>query len=202
MAQQINLFNPQFRTLPKLFGAKLLALVCGLIIVLALLAWFGGRYQQQHARAQLQDLQASHAKLSAAASQLMSTSNMQLATAMANNLSRVSNVAETRQQLLAHMQSQASSQPFSHYFDGFSQAHVEGVWLTGFSVHDEQLSIDGRALSAAQVPAYIRSLNEQRVFIGRRFAGLQLGTATDTGENQPGGVRFALRNTDKSDAKP
>lgn len=62
---------------------------------------------------------------------------------------------------------------------GFSRQIVEGVWLTGFTVGPGNFEIRGRLIEPSLLPAYIRRLNGEQAFRGRRFAALDMRAADD-----------------------
>lgn len=65
---------------------------------------------------------------------------------------------------------------FSEQMRAFSRRAMDGVWLTGFGMAagGAELEISGRALDAELLPAYIRRLNDERVFQGKSFAALHI----------------------------
>lgn len=69
-----------------------------------------------------------------------------------------------------------TSEGFSGYLRAFARQTVSGVWLTGLSISagGEQMRIQGSALNAELVPAYIRRLTEEKAMRGREFATLQM----------------------------
>jgi hypothetical protein len=62
---------------------------------------------------------------------------------------------------------------------GFSRQFVDGVWLTGFVVGPGNFEIRGRLLEPSLLPAYIRRLNAEPAFRGRRFAALDMHAASE-----------------------
>lgn len=57
-----------------------------------------------------------------------------------------------------------------------SRASVDGMWLTGLAIQDEgrNLEIRGRVLDQSLLPAYLRRLESEPAFRGRRFAALEM----------------------------
>lgn len=57
-----------------------------------------------------------------------------------------------------------------------ARANVEGMWLTGLTVADggRDLEIRGRVLDQLLLPAYLRRLEGEPAFRGRRFAALEM----------------------------
>lgn len=67
-----------------------------------------------------------------------------------------------------------SQSGFSRFLYGFGQQVTDGVWLVGFAVKGEEVEIRGRLTDPGRLPVYIRKLNAEPVFQGRRFAALDM----------------------------
>lgn len=80
---------------------------------------------------------------------------------------------------LAEMTTQQGSAGVAEVMRGFSRQIAEGVWLTGFTVGPDNFEIRGRLLDSSQLPAYIRRLNAESAFRGRRFAALDMHAAAE-----------------------
>lgn len=84
---------------------------------------------------------------------------------------------------------------FAAKLKAFARTPVDGVWLTQIRIDHTagSLSVEGRALDAAQVPAWISGLRRDPLLAQVTFAALEL-RATD--ERAPGaaGVQFRLRS--------
>lgn len=63
---------------------------------------------------------------------------------------------------------------FVPYLRGFSQQAMEGVWLTDFAMGPSEFVIRGRLTDPALLPRYIKRLNGEKAFQGRRFAALEM----------------------------
>ena len=64
---------------------------------------------------------------------------------------------------------------FSVFLAGLSRQVSAGVWLTGFAIREEgDLEISGRLIDPSLLPGYIRKLNNETAFQGRRFAALDM----------------------------
>jgi hypothetical protein len=62
------------------------------------------------------------------------------------------------------------------YLRGLARQSVGGLWLTGFSASPDgsRMEIRGRTLDPALLPEYIRRLNAEPAFRGRRFAAVNV----------------------------
>ena len=72
---------------------------------------------------------------------------------------------------------------FGQYLSGLARQRVEGVWLTKVAVHASSgdMVLEGRALSAERVPAYLGQLRRDTVFAGRSRRRAQDHRTRDTG---------------------
>ena len=66
---------------------------------------------------------------------------------------------------------------YAGYFRALAQARVEGVWLTGVDIAGagNDFGLQGRALHASLLPAYITRLGQQEILKGKSFASLDIG---------------------------
>jgi hypothetical protein len=75
----------------------------------------------------------------------------------------------------------------------FSRQILNGVWLTGFSIHGagSEIGLQGRAMQPELVPAYISRLKREPVMQGKSFATLemQLPLADQAGKGDPATAR-------------
>jgi hypothetical protein len=65
---------------------------------------------------------------------------------------------------------------FTPHLRAFSRVAIDGVWLTGIQIDRTRgaLALDGRALDAARVPAYLASLQREPLFNGLVFAAIEV----------------------------
>lgn len=68
---------------------------------------------------------------------------------------------------------------FSHFMQGLSSSHVEGLWLTRVRADGTNLILDGRSLSEDLVPRWIHQLSTRPEFSGRKFGVLELLRSQD-----------------------
>jgi Tfp pilus assembly protein PilN len=64
----------------------------------------------------------------------------------------------------------------------FGHTATEGVWLTGLSLDSRRgsLVVEGRALDASRVPAYLQSLKADPYFAGTTFSAIELTAGIPT----------------------
>jgi hypothetical protein len=64
----------------------------------------------------------------------------------------------------------------SDYFRAFARQSLEGLWLTGFSIHDAgaDIVVQGRTLEADLVPIYLQGLRRENALRGHGFAAVSV----------------------------
>ncbi len=200
MSQQINLVNPLLLKKRYAFGLREMGLGLGLIVAGAL-AWGGylnyqagmletlaTRQEARQAKAQ-QELD----RLNAAASRPASALLSERAKAMQAQVAQ-------REALLASLERtlDTTSAGFAAPMRALAHGSVEGVWLNGFTLAPDYVKLEGSALQAGLLTAYIDRLGKQAPFAGMRFSGMEAELAQPAGESkdaaggQAGHIDFAL----------
>ncbi|WP_425254297.1 MSHA biogenesis protein MshA [Janthinobacterium sp. NFX145] len=183
MSQQINLFNPQFELKKHHMSARTAGLGLG---GLALVLLAAGVLAQQA----MASLEQREAGVKAALAQGEAKRDQILRDfpprkkdpALAQELAAV----EAQRQLLQDASGVLASGKlgntlgyagYAGYFRELAQARVEGVWLTGVGITGagNDFGLQGRALHASLLPAYITRLGQQEVLKGKSFASLDIG---------------------------
>ena len=212
MSQQINLFNPQFELKQHHMSARTASLALG---GLALLLLAVGVLAQQA----MAGLEQREAGVKAALAQGEAKRDQTLREfpprkkdpALAQELAAV----EAQRQLLQDASNVLASGKlgntlgYAGYFRALAQARVEGVWLTGVEIAGagNDFGLQGRALHASLLPAYIMRLGQQEVLKGKTFAGLDIGqpeqpaVAEGKAPGQPY-VAFSLQSADRAVTPP
>ncbi|MBB5609542.1 MULTISPECIES: PilN domain-containing protein [unclassified Janthinobacterium] len=180
MSQQINLFNPKFERQKHQISARTATQCLGLLLVgLAALSLYGQRkvaeleHQESAVKADLAQREARRDKA------LRDFPPRHKDPEVAQQLA----AAEAQQKLLQDATGilgrgeLGNAQGYASYFRALAQARVEGVWLTGLHIAGagNDISLEGRALHASLLPAYISRLGQQDVFKGKTFASLDIG---------------------------
>jgi hypothetical protein len=200
VSQQINLFNPIFLKQKKVLGALAMAQALGALLAGALVVTLYARanvatLQQQadSGRAQLAEREKRLARVKAefaprARSPALEAQLVQ-AQSRLQGLREVSGVIE-RGEL-------GNTNGFAAYFKALARQHQSGVWLTGVTIGaaGNELGMQGRALDAALVPAYLGRLAHEQVMRGKDFASLKISQASareGSTEPPPQYVEFSL----------
>lgn len=182
MSQQINLFNPAFEKQKQVLAAATMAQ--GLLLILLMgvgLAWYGARQVAMLERAAAQS-KAQLAVREARRTKVLANYPVRAKDpAIGHALAQAE--AERSALLAAQKALQGGSlgntQGYSAYFRAFANRKVDGLWLTGASIvgADSQIGLQGRALQAALVPAYINALGKDPVLRGKTFARLDIAAS-------------------------
>ncbi|QBE66660.1 PilN domain-containing protein [Pseudoduganella lutea] len=206
MSQQINLFNPAFRTTRKQFTAQLLATLLGAIVVtICIAAVIGHRGVAKLERsvasgkALLDQQQAAQAETIAGLAPRQKDPGLDAQ--LVQMQAEIASLREADSILRAGQIGNHAG--YAGYFRAFAQQTVPGVWLTGLRIagagHD--IEVRGRALQAAAIPGYIAQLQDRPAFRGKTFAALSIappaapdvppaGTPVGTPGEPPASPRF------------
>ncbi|HJW26239.1 MAG TPA: PilN domain-containing protein [Rhodocyclaceae bacterium] len=190
MSQQINLLLAELRprrdwlAFPIVAGVALMGLV--ILSGLAVL----GRYQVQT----LEAAQArSETEVKALQQQVQNLGQVLAGRrgnpALQSEIDRLRDLLQQQDAALAVVESGKTDSGGGHasLMRGFARQVTEGVWLTGFSFSGHDAEIRGRLADPALLPLYIRRLNAEEAFQGRRFSALDMkdGSAAKAPEGAP-----------------
>lgn len=176
MSQDINLLNPALRPKRDLlcFRNVAAATVVALLLVVvgaAVAQWRlaeGVREQAAVAGQLAQARQATQSMQSALAGR-KSDASLDKALERAE-----AEVAQRRESLALARGLAAAPGGVAEAMLGFSRQRLEGLWLTGFGIGPGGFDLRGRVLDPLLLPVYIRRLNGEPAFRGRRFAALDM----------------------------
>lgn len=177
MSQQINLFNPIFLQQKKIFAARKMAQALGVLAlggcIIAGTAWYSvGKLRREVAEVTLQAAK-NQARLIAAASEFAPrkpndglTLEAGDAEAQLASLRRVAQIIQKGDL--------GDTRGYAETFRALGRQHQDGLWLTGLTIAGAEMSLQGRALDAALVPAYMVRLTHEPVLQGKSFGNLQI----------------------------
>ena len=178
MTQQVNLYQDQFRPVRDPIGAsRLLGIVFASLLLLAS-AWGWSSWRLADARA---DAARVHGTLEARRAELAeatrAASVRRIDPALAQELARAEALHGVRTELMTLLESGVLGTPggFSGQMRALARQSADGLWLTGFDLSAGQVALQGRALSAELVPAYLRRLGREKSMEGIAFNGLRIG---------------------------
>ena len=199
MSQQINLYNPLFLKQEKHFSARTMAQALG-VVALAIVAVFGaGVFQTRSAerlaaqyRQQLTHEQARVVALTRDASGAVRSK------ALESEVAQLEAQIKLRQQTMQALNGGelGNTAGFSEFFAALGREALSGVWLTRVRIDDagNGLVVEGRALRAELLPAYLKALSRESMMRGRRVTEMKVSASTtEAGQNAPGRfVEFSL----------
>jgi cell division protein FtsL len=175
--QQINLYNPAFKTQRSLLSLR--GACAGWLAVAAMLFAFAG-YQkislywvQQEERDLGQKLASAQAEAQRLGKEVGSRRHD---ARIEEEVSRLEQEVKGRHEVMdvLHAGGLGDTRGFSDYLKAFARQSFDGVWLTGLSIatSGKDVAVEGRALHAAYVPGYLKRLNGESAMQGHPFSDL------------------------------
>lgn len=178
MSQQINLYHDRFRPVIDPIGAtRLVGLVFASLVVLgATWSWSSWRLSESLAEASRMRgvLEARRTEL---ADLTRSVGARRADPRLEEALARAEALHSARTELMALLDSGAlgAVEGFSGQMRALARQSATGLWLTGFDLSPGRVELQGGALSAELVPAYLRRLAGEKAMEGISFNGLRIG---------------------------
>ena len=178
MSQQINLFNPVFRKKGFSFtSATAMLYGVGIAVALAALVAVYEDHQLRAVQTQAQAVNQTHKEITTRQDKLAAELTKQKPNARIEaEVAAFDAQLQGRQEIIETLKSGAvgNTDGFSDYMRAFSRQNINGLWLTGFDIAGNDLSIQGRTLSADLVASYLKQLNQEKSLQGRQFATLRI----------------------------
>jgi Tfp pilus assembly protein PilN len=174
MSQQINLYNPALAPKVELFSGQFVLLGLAVIFGLSVLGWALVAYDLSRMvvreRAQAAQLLKVQGEVTSLAQQVAARKpSAQLETELANLDASLG--ARNAVMIMLDSGALGDTRGVSAYFRAFANQSTQGLWLTGFSIvgAGNDIEIQGRALDADLVPAYLRKLRREDLLRGHGF---------------------------------
>jgi len=197
VSQQINLYNPAFEKKKNPFAARSMAQALGLVIAaLAVVCAYALIQTRSAERTALQldeQLKAQRDQLAGLSQLPLRTPSKALEAEVAKLEAEV-NARQTSLQALATGEL-GNTAGFSEFFAALGRQAVPGVWLTSVTIRESgnELLVQGRALRADLMPAFLRGLSKEPVMRGRRVTELKLTARSgEKGREDGGHIEFSL----------
>ena len=192
MQQQINFYRSEFKAKKKDFGSGAMLAVCGVIIA-SMIAAFG--YVTYELAAIKVELNAVNNQEQAAIQRL---ENFQPGGGGAagdktweQQLEEAKRLLRDQQLMLSMVRDSAwgDIDGFSRHLTSLARQNTDGLWLSyiRLSALGDNTQLEGQALRAELVPAYLQSLAVEEPFAAQRFNQFQI----DRPEDEDGGAKQA-----------
>lgn len=180
MSQQINLFNPVFMRQRHSFGARGMGLALGVMLLgtIALVVFAQLQLAPLRENAVQRDaaLKARQARLEAVKLEFAPRASDPV---LKSDLQAKEVRLKSLQQAMSMLRQGEGEggQGFAQYFRALARQSVQGLWLTEVGIEGEphEISLQGRVLQAALLPAYLSRLAEEPVLRGKTFQTLDMG---------------------------
>jgi hypothetical protein len=184
MRQQINFYNAEFSTGPQIFGAATLLIGCGVILLAMALSYVFALRQQSSITSELQIVRNQE---KAAIERLQNLRPTITAVGGDQNwserLEEATRSLREKQLVLSLVQGSTlgATQGFSGHLISLARRDTDALWLTHIRLSGlgDKTQLEGKALRAELVPAYLQSLAEEPPFATQRFHQLQIEGSED-----------------------
>lgn len=179
MRQQVNLYQPIFRTQQKIFSSKTMLQGAAMVIVGLALFYVYALLQTQNFQRQLQQMEKQRnediqriAELSKLYPEPKKDPSLeQKLQGLQKDLNDKKQVVEVLSD-----RSMGNREGFSPHLEGLARQRMPQIWLTQVSIRKggEHLSLRGSSYQQEQVPQFIQRLNQETSYTGLEFAVFQM----------------------------
>jgi hypothetical protein len=203
MQQQINFYQDRFRFARKIFGAKTLLIGSGVIMLAMLVTYVFALNKLSNVSSQLQIVSGQE---KAAVERLQNLRPTIAGVSGEKNLSErledATHLLREKELVLSLVRGSTlgDARGFSRYLRSLANRDTDGLWLTHISLSGlgDKTQLQGQALRAELVPAYLQSLAEEPPFAEQRFHQFQIdGPEEPTGRT----VTFSMTSDTELFAK-
>ena len=196
MQQQINLYQAGFRRATQNFGATTLVRASGIIMLAMLLTYGIAVYKLSSVDAELQIVSDQDSAFVQHLQKLQATiADLEVKMSGAERLDDAMRLLDEKQLILSLVQSSTlgDSEGFSRYLTSLARQDTDGLLLTqiNLSAFGDRTRLEGQALRADLVPAYLQGLASEPPFAHQKFHHFQINGAD---EPSSGIVSFSLNS--------
>ncbi len=186
MQQQINFYRSEYRTTHQKFSSGMLLATCGAIVIAMFVGYGFSMYKAIGIESELKIVTDQERAA------IVRFENFQpIMDAGSGDQSWEQRLEEARrslrdQQLVLGMVADSSlgdTQGFSHHLTSLARQATEGLWLSYIRLSSlgDNTQLEGLALRADLVPAYLQRLAEEPPFATQRFTHFQIDRPEDGG---------------------
>ena len=189
MTQNINLYDPSLRLRRDWLAFDTVAgalVVAALLVGVAAVAarWSLARIEPI-AAASAAELQARQTAMQALATQ---NASARPDAAVQAEIVRAQRLLQQRRAALQNLDggsAGAAEGGFSGRLEALARQSVEGLWLTGLSLRQDDVLLRGRATNPALIPVYVQRLEQEPTLQGRAFKALDVSRPLETPADRP-----------------
>jgi len=195
MSQQINLFNPAFERKEKPFSLRAMSVSLALVVAGLLAVYAYAAMQTRSAERTAAQL---GQQLKSQRDQLAKLAELPVrmpSKALEAEIAKLDAEVKARQSSLQALGTGelGNTTGFSEFLAALGRQAVPGIWLTSVTISQSgnELLVQGRALRAELMPAFLRALGKESVMRGRRVTELKLVAKGDE-KKERGFIEFSL----------
>lgn len=199
MSQQINLYNPLFEKKEKPFSARTMSQALALIAVGVATMHVYAAYQARSAERVAAQLGQQIIVQREQVEKLTKAGAPTRSKALEAEIARLEAEVKTRQTTLQALNTGelGNTAGFSEFLAALGRQAMPGIWLTSITIGNSgnDLLVQGRALRAELMPAFLRALNNEPMMRGRRVTELKLSAKSAAPADKAaavGSIEFSL----------
>lgn len=188
MSQNINLYDPSLRARRDWLAFEGVASAIAIALVLVAACAFGARWSlartEPVAAASATELQARQSAMQTLATQ---NASAKPDAAMQAEIARAQRLLLQRRAALQNLDGGGSAADggFSSRLEALARQSIDGLWLTGLSLRQDDVLLRGRATNPALIPVYVQRLEQEPSLQGRAFKALDVNRPLETPSDRP-----------------
>jgi len=178
MIQQINLYQPAMLEKKQSFPLTMMMGLFGLGVVLIAAYYASVAWQTRIFEVRLKALENRQTALLTQMTALQQAPEVRKSPLLQHEVDSLSRELAAKQPLLDLFKAPvtAASTGFSGYLEGLSRRTPDGLWLSHITLASAagRSALEGSALDAEKVPAFLQALKDEPAFVGMAFSGFSL----------------------------
>jgi len=177
MAQNVNLYDAALRITRDWLGAQTFVLAIAAAVAAVVLAAGAAHWSASRVAAPAAELDAALQVQRAAAQALAGqVETLRPDARLVAEVASAQATLEQRQAALRLLHAGGLGRPQGHAaaLQAFARQSIDGLWLTGLVLHDDDMALRGRAVDASLIPAYVSRLRREAALQGRALRALDI----------------------------
>ena len=186
MSQQINLLSPLLLKKRYALGLREMGMVLGVVLAGGF-GWAGYLHVQANSlEEEAARQEARQAEAQQALDELIVSATLPVSALLTERLKATQVQLAQREALLASVGNtlEQTATGFSPRLRALANSSTEGIWLNGFTLSPDYVSLKGAAMNAGLLTAYIERLGKQKAFAGMQFSGMNASLAEPEGDGK------------------